>query len=112
MCVCVHALYIHVHTQFDVEWPEMLKKAILWVKGTVKFDVLQLPTLSCLWNGIEYWTTVRTYTLAPLGLFVALAIPMLAARIRKFPTNAPKRYRDTVDRFWTNSMFALFFLCT
>jgi hypothetical protein len=95
---------------FTVQWPSAFTAAMSWVRGTVKFDVVRLPVLSCLWNGVSWHTTLRIYSLAPLGLVVALAIPVFVGWLRGLHLNARKRWRDAVDRFWTYLMFAFFIL--
>ena len=127
---------------FDVEWPPLLSKSIIWVvflfifhfnphsrqmsllfsckltsfsceqvKGTIRFDVLQLPTISCLWHGVEWWTVTTAYTLFPLCLIGVLAVPVAAAYFRSLHTLHMQRMQETVDKFWRNSMWTLFILC-
>jgi hypothetical protein len=95
---------------FTVQWPTAFTAAINWVRGTVKFDVMRLPVLSCLWNGVSWRTTLHTYSLAPLGLVVALAVPVLAAWLRGLRLNARKRWREAVDRFYRYLLLAFFIL--
>jgi len=97
-------------TMFTIQWPAEFTAAINWAQGTFKFDVVKLPMMSCLWNGIEFETTLRTYTLGPLILIGMLLMPIVVARFRRLHVDARGRYRETVDRFWTNSMFAAFAL--
>ncbi len=73
---------------FTVQWPPAFTAAMNWVRGTVKFDVVRLAVLSCLWNGVSWHTTLHTYSLAPLGLVVALAIPVFVGWLRGLHLNA------------------------
>ena len=66
--------------------------------------------MSCLWNGIAFAATLRTYTLGPLIIVCMLGMPVGAAHFRRLHIIARGRYRETVDRFWTNSMFVAFAL--
>ena len=66
--------------------------------------------MSCLWNGIAFAATLRTYTLGPLIILCMLGMPVGAAHFRRLHIIARGRYRETVDRFWTNSMFVAFAL--
>lgn len=85
---------------FVIQWPEAFLVAVNWVKGTFKFDIIQLPGAACLWNGVEWWTTTLTYTLLPIILLTMLGLPVMAARCRGLNHEAKKRYRATVDKFW------------
>ena len=96
---------------FDITWPPLFTAIITWIKGTFKFDVMRVPVLSCLWSGVTFMASLRTYTLAPIGLIMLLALPVLVARyIRHLHHLDKKRMRQTIDRFWTNLMFFFFLL--
>merc|ERR1719174_1258730 len=53
---------------FDITWPPLFTAIITWIKGTFKFDVMRVPALSCLWSGVTFMASLRTYTLSPIGL--------------------------------------------
>jgi len=95
---------------FAIEWPVAFTSAIKWVKGILSLHFLELPFLSCLWNGVDFQTYLYLYTLAPLVLIAMLALPLVAARYRGLHLTALDRNRETQDRFWTNIMFAFFIL--
>jgi hypothetical protein len=95
---------------YSITWPEGFTSAINWVKGTFKFDVVKLPMLSCLWAGVSFEMTLRTYTLGPLIILGFLMLPIGLAWCRRLHIIARARFRETVDRFWTNTMFTAFVL--
>lgn len=94
---------------FSVSWPEGLVKIISGVKS-LKLDVIQIPNLSCLWNGISFRGTLMTYTIGPLAAFGALLMPAVISFCLGQRNSDPKRWRMTLDGFWTNTMFLFFIL--
>jgi len=60
-------------SMYAIEWPPEFTDAINWLKGTMSVDLMKLPSVSCLWNGVDFQTYLRTYTLAPLVLIAMLA---------------------------------------
>ena len=109
----IYITFLQILSSFDmfaVQWPPAFITAINWVRGTVKFDIVRLPGISCLWNGVSWHATLLAYTLGPLGLFVALAIPVLTAWVRGFQNTDIKRWREAVDRFWKILMLVLFII--
>ena len=83
---------------FAIEWPVAFTSAIKWVKGILSLHFLELPFLSCLWNGVDFQTYLYLYTLAPLVLIAMLALPLVAARYRGLHLTALDRNRETQDR--------------
>jgi hypothetical protein len=99
--VKVYVTFIQIVSSFKmftIKWPKEFTAAINWAASTFKFDLVKLPMMSCLWNGIAFETTLRTYTLGPLILVGMLGMPVGAARLRRLHINARRRYRETVDR--------------
>lgn len=90
-----------------------------------KFDVLQLPILSCLWEGllphlvffcpeksvhlqhvhlhthtgVSFWAYLQSYTVAPLAVCGGLALPVFVAYVKGMRTSAKLRWRRTLDRY-------------
>jgi hypothetical protein len=95
---------------YTVQWRAAFLACMNFVRGTVKFDFIKLPSLSCLWNGVSWTSTLYTYTLTPLALILALGIPVVTALWRGLHRTARKRWDDAVDRFYRNLIFALFIL--
>ncbi len=97
-------------SMFTVQWPTTFLVCINWVRGTVKFDFIKLPVLSCLWHGVSWKSTLYTYTLTPVGMIVVLGMPILAAFWRGLHLTAITRWNDTLDRFYRNLIVLLFLL--
>jgi len=95
---------------FGIEWPPLFASTINWLKATLGFDLLKLPSVSCLWHSVNFQTYLHTYTLAPLVLIAMLALPLLAAWFWGLHVTAVGRNREAYDRFWTNLMFSFFTL--
>jgi hypothetical protein len=95
---------------YTVQWPATFLVCINWVRGTVKFDFIKLPVLSCLWHGASWKSTLYTYTLTPVGMIVVLGMPILAALWRGLHLTAITRWNDTLDRFYRNLIVLLFLL--
>jgi hypothetical protein len=95
---------------FTVQWPAAFLACINWVRGTVKFDFIKLPVLSCLWHGVSWKSTLYTYTLTPVVMIVVLGMPVLAALWRGLHLTAITRWNDTLDRFYRNLILLLFLL--
>jgi len=109
----IYVTYLQILSSFNmftVQWPPAFVACINWVRGTVKFDVIKLPVLSCLWHGVSWKSTLYAYTLTPLGMIVVLGMPVLAALWRGLYLTAITRWNDTLDRFFRNLIFLLFLL--
>ncbi len=70
--------------------------------------------MSCLWHGVGFDSTLRLYTIAPLGVMASFMLPLLLAFIRGYSPYTrdvhPEDYRwtEALDKFWTSIMFVLF----
>ena len=95
-------------TMFSVDWPPALLKIIVLCKGIFKFDVLQLPGISCMWAGISFTAYLQTYTVVPLACCGGLALPLLVAWLKGMRSNSKLRWRRTLDHFWRNTVFLMF----
>jgi hypothetical protein len=109
----IYVTYLQILSSFNiykVQWPATFLACINWVRGTVKFEFLKLPNLSCLWYGVSWKTTVFTYTLTPVVMIVVFGIPVLAALCRELHVTAITRWNDTLDRFCRNLTFSFFLM--
>jgi Fe-S-cluster formation regulator IscX/YfhJ len=109
----IYITYLQILSSFNiypVQWPATFLACINWVRGTVKFEFLKLPNLSCLWYGVSWKTTVFTYTLTPVVMIVVFGIPVLAALCRRLHLTAITRWNDTFDRFCRNLTFSFFLM--
>lgn len=97
-------------TMFTIEWPSLVFGLIVWIKSAFKFEVMQLPGLSCLWHDVSFERTLLVYTIAPLIFVAAMLLPLLGAFMRGIVRHHPLRWRKCLDNFWTNMMFVLFFI--
>jgi len=95
-------------TMFDVEWPPELIQLIQFCKSVFKFEIAELPSISCLWNGVNFLAYLQLYTLAPVVILFAFMLPILVAFGMKLPSVSPLRWRRTCDKAWTNSVFLVF----
>ena len=93
---------------FSVKWPDLLRSSMLWVKGTLFLDVLQLPGLACLWTGIAFKQRILTYTLGPLVVSLCLVMPCIFGWLAGYRTNRPAQWEAASDAAWKNIMFWLF----
>ena len=93
---------------YSVEWPSGLLKFISVLQMAFKFDILQLPILSCLWEGVTFRAYLQAYTIAPLAVCAGFAMPVLVAYLKGMRTSSKLRWRRTLDRFWTNTVFLMF----
>ena len=76
------------------------------LKGIFKFELLQMPGLSCILKSYSAFDqTLHLYTIAPLLILVALFLPVPVARARGFH-NASNglRWRQVLDKYWTNTV--------
>jgi len=70
--------------------------------------------VSCLWHGVSFDSTLRLYTIAPLGVMASFILPLLVAVIRGYSPYTrhvhPEAYRwtEALDKIWTSIMFVLF----
>jgi hypothetical protein len=82
-------------TMFTIEWPPIAFKMIVWFKTTFKFEIVQMPGLSCILAGISsFENTLYMYTIGPLVFIVALMLPVAAAVVRGYRNEAhPESYR-------------------
>jgi hypothetical protein len=95
---------------FNASWPYPLISAMVWIKGTLFLDVLQLPGVSCLWGGVSFKSRLLTYTVGPSFLIAALLLPALCARIKGFHSIQKDEWKQVVDLMWRNIMYCLFFI--
>jgi len=103
---------------FGVTWPPLLLSMMKWLKSTIFLDVLTLPGLSCLWNGVSFKSRLLTYTLAPLAVIFCLILPVCYSYLRSWcrnprngNENAPsKTHLAVVNAAWKNLMLWLFLI--
>ena len=93
---------------FNVNWPELLRSCMLWIKGTLFLDVLQLPGLSCLWIGINFKKRLLTYTLGPLVVSAFLVMPCMFGWLAGYRERKPAQWEAAADAAWKNIMFWVF----
>jgi hypothetical protein len=101
-------------TMFSIEWPPVAYTLIAWFQSTFKFEILQMPGLSCFWNGVSFHSSLTLMTIAPLAIMATFMLPVLLAVIRGYSPYLHKkhieayRWTETLDKFWTSIMFVLF----
>jgi hypothetical protein len=93
---------------FSVKWPDLLRNSMLWVKGTLFLDVLQLPGLACLWTGISFKQRILTYTLGPLVVSLCLVMPCIFGWLAGYRTSRPQQWEAASDAAWKNIMYWVF----
>eukprot|EP00293_Proteomonas_sulcata_P016329 CAMPEP_0184309058 /NCGR_PEP_ID=MMETSP1049-20130417/17339_1 /TAXON_ID=77928 /ORGANISM="Proteomonas sulcata, Strain CCMP704" /LENGTH=721 /DNA_ID=CAMNT_0026621875 /DNA_START=176 /DNA_END=2341 /DNA_ORIENTATION=+ len=80
--------------------------------NVIQFDFLEVPALSCAWEGIGFKDKLLVYTLGPLVLCLLLFFPVVYVLIlgswKKWETNYSVRYQKSLDAFYNNVLFALF----
>ena len=121
---------------FKVEWPNWLGQSIGWVMNVstlLRFDVMNLPGLACIWANYSYTNRAYVQLATPIVVAFFLAIPVPVARFcvqraaarkhkpsshdvdapdaaRELEVMWKERYERTVDVFWNNIMFWLFII--
>jgi len=100
---------------FTIEWPDIALTMIVQLRGLFKFEVLQLPGLSCILQGYSsFEQTLSIYTIGPLVFMALCLLPVAAAVWRGYYRHSRDgleegyRWRHTLDKFWTNIMLVLF----
>ena len=72
-------------TMFTIQWPDIAITLIVGLKNVFKFEVLQMPGLSCILQNYSSFTqTLYLYTIGPLVFLVALLLPVLAGIARGY----------------------------
>jgi hypothetical protein len=102
---------------FQVQWPATLLTIMMWLKATVNFNILSLPTFACFWRNITFRHKLLVYTVVPLLLVGLLLIPCCIAYFNlRVASNYfqlqeyRRRYEATLDRFWNAVMFIAFMM--
>ena len=99
-------------TMFTIQWPPIAYTMIVWFKQNFKFELLQMPGLSCVLAGYSsFENTLFMYTIGPLIFIVALALPMLAAIVRGYRASGSYRWRHSQDKFWTKCVLLCVCVC-
>ena len=99
---------------FAVKWPQLLQNMMLWLKSTIFLDILSLPGLNCLWQGIRFRHKLLIYTLVPLGGVVVLLIPVIYYCILDFfrPEIVKIKHRKmaAINSAWKNIIYVSFLI--
>ena len=93
---------------FSVKWPDLLRNSMLWIKGTLFLDVLQLPGLACLWTGIAFDQRIMTYTLGPLVVSFCLVMPCIFGWLAGYREKKPTQWKAASNAAWKNIMLWVF----
>jgi hypothetical protein len=93
---------------FSVKWPDLLRNCMLWIKGTLFLDVLQLPGLACLWTGIAFTQRLLTYTLGPLVVSFCLVMPCIFGWLAGYREKKKAQWEAASNAAWKNIMFWVF----
>jgi len=94
----------------QVEWPPAFLSILAWAQGFTMIDVLSFPSISCLWAGVGFWPKLQLYTVGPLCMVAAFVLPVCVAFLMGLQQKSVSRWRATLDGFWSNLMFVLFFI--
>ena len=94
---------------FGVTWPSLLLNMMKWLKATIFLDILTLPGLSCLWNGVSFKSRLLTYTLTPLAVIFCLILPVIYSYLC-FWLKQKHVQESVVNAAWKNLMFWLFLI--
>ena len=72
-------------TMFTIEWPDIALTMIVRLKGLFKFEVLQMPGLSCVLQSYSSFTqALHLYTIGPLIFLALFLLPVAAAVLRGY----------------------------
>ena len=97
---------------FAVKWPSLLQNMMLWLKSTVFLDILSLPGLNCLWQGVNFKNKLLLYTLIPLGGVAILLLPVgyygIVGYFRPRTVNLKHKKMAAVSAAWKNIMYLSF----
>jgi hypothetical protein len=66
---------------YPVPWPQQLIDIMVWCKAIFQVDVTSLPTVSCLWSGINFPIKLFIYTIVPLVIIIFLYLPVAIYRL-------------------------------
>ena len=64
---------------FEIPWPHMVQD-VLGFMNYFTLDLLNLPSIACIFRHYNYLAKIMIFTLAPLCIVVALAVPTLLAQ--------------------------------
>ena len=97
-------------TAFTIEWPDFVVNVFASLKTVAQMNPIQLNGFSCLFMDIDVDQQLHGYTLGLLGLVVLLLLPLPIAIVRGYYKHNKhgSRFRQALDKFWTNVMFVLF----
>ena len=101
---------------FGVTWPALLMSMMVWLKSTLFLDVLQLPGMACLWNGISFQSRLLTYTLGPIAVILLLLLPVAYAWVagykskRDVECSEGSKWSAATDAAWKNIMYWIFLI--
>ena len=93
---------------FPVAWPSLFLNTMVWIKGTLFLDILQLPILSCLWVGINFQHRLLAYTLVPLVVIVLFVVPVVFALVAGYKKKKNPSWVAVLDSAWKNIIFWTF----
>ena len=99
---------------FQVEWPPALTQLMSDVGGLVQFNIIELPKLSCLWAGVDFWSTLVATTLGPIFIFILLALPLGICKIKGmylgWSAATIEVFSALQDQFFNNFLFGAFLI--
>jgi len=99
---------------FQVEWPPALTQFMSDIGGLVQFNVVELPKLSCLWAGVDFWSTLLATTAGPIVVFILFALPLGVCKLKGMCfgwTDATKeQFASLKDQFFNNFLFGAFLI--
>ena len=97
---------------FAVKWPPLLQNMMLWLKSTLFLDILSLPGLNCLWQGVNFKFKLLLYTLVPLGGVVIFLMPVGYYGLLEFFLPQSKQVKQqkmaAINSAWRNIMYLSF----
>ena len=97
---------------FKVNWPASIQSLIIFSKDVFQTDIIRLPSVSCLWQGITFFRKLQLYTLTPLVLLGLLIMPVVTGWIHRLHRSVDQvhRWHATLNKAWSNVMFVLFII--
>lgn len=90
---------------YNVEWPAAFQSLLTWASFFTNLNFFSIPTLSCLWHGVSLWGRLRFFTQGPLVVYAGFGLPVVVAYMKGLRQESGARWRSTLDRFWSNTMF-------
>jgi Ca2+-binding EF-hand superfamily protein len=97
-------------TVLSIEWPDFVIQAMSTLKNFAQMNPITLQGLSCVVYGVDFYQQLFFYTMGLIGLIVLFLLPVPFAYLRGFRNHDTHnvRWRQTLDKFWSNLSFSLF----